>query len=93
MCKKCLEYGHNNRTCKKDKKIAIIPRENETFVIEPIEPYTQASQTPNVQKEPKKKVNDHVEFLVFLTIAVILGSYLLTIVFLVFFYRGCPKGL
>lgn len=43
MCKKCLEYRHNSRTCQKDNHFAIILKENETSVTEPVVPPTQAN--------------------------------------------------
>lgn len=46
-CKKCLEYGHNSRTCKKGKQLTIILDENTKSITKHVEPPTQVSQTQN----------------------------------------------
>ncbi|CAK8572483.1 unnamed protein product [Lathyrus sativus] len=50
-CKTCLKYGHNIRTCKKNKQIVLHKNQNITTIELP----TQANQTENVQKETSKK--------------------------------------
>lgn len=52
--KKCLEYGHNSRTCNKDKQFTIIPGENTITITKPP---IQVSQAPSVQKVSKKLVS------------------------------------
>ncbi|KAI5394613.1 hypothetical protein KIW84_061306 [Lathyrus oleraceus] len=49
-CNDFLKYGHNKRTCNKNKQLVVIPGELETDV----ETLTHVSQTPTVQARPKK---------------------------------------
>lgn len=54
MCKTCLKYRHNTRTCKKNKQHVVVPGE----LLRNIEIPIQGSHTPIVQTGPKKRVNN-----------------------------------
>lgn len=70
-CNDFLKYGHNKRTCNKNKQLVVIPGELETDVETP----PHVSQTPTVQARPKKMIsNRKLTFMYILSL--ILDSYL-----------------
>ncbi|CAI8595271.1 unnamed protein product [Vicia faba] len=57
-CKTCYELGHNNRTCKKNKQIVLVPSGNTIEDLPRYELPTQASQTSQVHLAPQKGDDD-----------------------------------